>query len=109
MYASKQQLRAWVTELKRTGVMPEAFALVLLEMARGIVGKYRFVVDAEEAGQQFVVLILTKYHNIKVTRNIFGYLTSLCFNMLRSMCRDDKRYEELKRKADAHYREADNW
>lgn len=62
--------------------------LVKVDMiAKGLWGRFQFALDPDDFRQDCCITIMRKIHNVDLTKNVFGWMTQICFNLARAQLR----------------------
>lgn len=90
MYVRKQKLVSLLADLKAKGEPSRELLTVLEKIITGLAYRYKFVVDIEDAVQEYHILVYRKRNNIDLSQNLFNYLTTLAMNLLKVLWRTKK-------------------
>lgn len=81
-YVSNHDLTVMTGDLQASGQMPDELVTALTRIMAGVVRRYQ-ADDGDDLIQEFILLVLTKYQKVDLTRNVFAYYTTSAINLVR--------------------------
>ena len=102
MYISKIRLRELVEDMQSSGKMSDELAEILTKIISGLAARQRFECDLQDRVNDFLILVYEKIYKLDASQNIFSYLTTMAYNVLRKSYRDMQNAERLRQKYESH-------
>ena len=82
-YVTTEELRVAIEDYQKTSIISPALTKILENIVNGVVSKYGYGEDKEDAKQDAWILFLRHMHKVKVEGSPFNYLTTIALNACR--------------------------
>ena len=102
MYISRIRLKQLVEDMQLRGKMSDELATILTKIISGLAARQRFECDLDDRINDFLILVFEKINKLDASQNIFSYLTTMAYNVLRKSYRDMQNAERLRQKYETH-------
>jgi DNA-directed RNA polymerase specialized sigma24 family protein len=88
-YVTKEELSNAILDYRKTGIIGPALTTILENIVNGVVSKYGYGEDREDAKQEAWILFLRHLNKVKLEGSPFNYLTTITMNAVRHLHRQN--------------------
>lgn len=93
-YVSNKDLKKWVRSWRKSGEMPGELVEAVRAITEGVCSRYCRGFDLDEANQFALLRVFLCKDKMRLSGNLFNYITTVVVNEIRQKWRNSKKWRQ---------------